>query len=131
MKKLSLILLLAILAPTLRAQDVLWYDTPAETWLQALPLGNSHMGAMVFGGTAREEIQLNDETFWSGGPHDNNSPRSLGRLQEVRDLIFAGREEEAAQIVGEDFIVGPHGMKYLTLGSMMLDFEGIGETQDF
>ena len=131
MKKISLILLLAASCLALRAQDVLWYDTPAEAWLQALPLGNSHMGAMVFGGTAREEIQLNDETFWSGGPHDNNSPRSLGRLQEVRDLIFAGREEEAAQIVGEDFIVGPHGMKYLTLGSLILDFDGIGETQDF
>ena len=131
MKKLSLILLLAVSCLAMRAQDVLWYDTPAEAWLQALPLGNSHMGAMVFGGTAREEIQLNDETFWSGGPHDNNSPRSLGRLQEVRDLIFAGREEEAAQIVGEDFIVGPHGMKYLTLGSLVLDFNGVDETEDF
>ncbi len=131
MKKISLVLLLAVSCLMLRAQDVLWYDTPAEAWLQALPLGNSHMGAMVYGGVAREELQLNDETFWSGSPHDNNSPRSLGRLQEVRDLIFAGREEEAAQIVGEDFIVGPHGMKYLTLGSLVLDFEGIGETEGF
>ena len=131
MKKIFLVLLLAVSCLALRAQDVLWYDTPAEAWLQALPLGNSHMGAMVYGGAAREELQLNDETFWSGGPHNNNSSRSLGRLQEVRDLIFAGREEEAAQIVGEDFIVGPHGMKYLTLGSLVLDFEGIGETEDF
>ena len=131
MKKIFLVLLLAVSCLALRAQDVLWYDTPAEAWLQALPLGNSHMGAMVYGGAAREELQLNDETFWSGGPHNNNSSRSLGLLQEVRDLIFAGREEEAAQIVGEDFIVGPHGMKYLTLGSLVLDFEGIGETEDF
>ena len=131
MKKYSLILVLLVSCFTLGAQDKLWYDTPAEGWLQALPLGNSHMGAMVFGGTSHEEIQLNDETFWSGGPHDNNSPRSLARLQEVRDLIFAGREEEAAAIVGEDFIVGPHGMKYLTLGSLILDFEGVGETEDF
>ena len=113
------------------AQDRLWYDSPAEVWLQALPLGNSHMGAMVFGGTAQEEIQLNDETFWSGGPHDNNSPRSLERLQEVRELIFAGKEEEAAKIVNEDFIVGPHGMKYLTLGSFVMDFIGVGEVSDF
>ena len=131
MKKYSLILVLLVSCFTLGAQDKLWYDTPAEGWLQALPLGNSHMGAMVFGGTSHEEIQLNDETFWSGGPHDNNSPRSLARLQEVRDLIFAGREEEAAAIVGEDFIVGPHGMKYLTLGSLILDFGGVGETEDF
>jgi len=113
------------------AQDVLWYDKPASIWLQALPLGNSHIGAMVYGGTGREEIQLNDETFWSGGPHDNNSPRALGRLQEVRQLIFDGKEEEAAKIVGDDFILGPHGMKYLTLGSLILDIDGVGEFSDF
>ena len=131
MKKLILSIMALSLGLLCGAQDKLWYDAPAEIWLQALPLGNSHMGAMVYGGAAREEIQLNDETFWSGGPHDNNSPRSLDRLQEVRDLIFAGQEEEAARIVGEDFIVGPHGMKYLTMGSLFLDFEGIDEYQDF
>ena len=120
-----------VLCLTVYSQDRLWYDSPARIWLQALPLGNSHMGAMVYGGTAREEIQLNDDTFWSGAPHDNNSPRSLDRLQEVRDLIFAGKEEEASDIIGKDFILGPHGMKFLTLGSLMLDFDGIGETEDF
>ncbi len=113
------------------AQDRLWYDKPAGEWLEALPLGNSAMGAMVFGGVQDEEIQLNEETFWSGGPHDNNSPRSLGRLQEVRSLIFEGKEEEAARIVNEDFIVGPHGMKYLTLGSLHLGYSGLEEYSDY
>ena len=131
MKRLILTAMALCLGMLCSAQDLLWYDSPAQVWLQALPLGNSHMGAMVYGGTAREEIQLNDETFWSGGPHNNNSPRSLDRLQEVRDLIFAGQEEEAARIVGEDFIVGPHGMKYLTMGSIILDFDGIDDTQEF
>lgn len=48
--------------------EVLWYDAPAGVWLEALPLGNSNMGAMVYGGVQKEEIQLNEETFWSGGP---------------------------------------------------------------
>lgn len=108
------------------ADNLLWYDAPAESWLQALPLGNSRTGAMVYGGISREEIQLNDETFWSGGPHSNNSDRSLQRLDEVRKLIFEGRESEAERIINEDFIVGPHGMKYLTLGSLFIDFEGMG-----
>ena len=105
-----------------QANTMLWYDAPAEIWLEALPIGNSKLGAMVFGGTETEEIQLNEETFWSGGPHNNNSPRALGRLDEVRLLIFEGKEEEAAKILDKDFIVGPHGMKYLTLGSLKMNF---------
>ncbi len=116
---------------TADAGNLLWYDAPAESWLQSLPLGNSRMGAMIYGGTQREEIQLNDETFWSGGPHNNNSSRSLARLSEVRQLIFDGKEKEAEDIINKDFIVGPHGMKYLTLGSLYIDFDGIGEVSDY
>lgn len=100
----------------------LWYDRPAAHWLEALPIGNSHMGAMVFGGSATEEIQLNEETFWSGGPHDNNSRESIYHLNEVRQLIFDGKEREAEDIINKTFIKGPHGMRFLTLGSLKLNF---------
>ena len=100
----------------------LWYDRPATVWLEALPLGNSRMGAMVYGGTEVEEIQLNEETFWSGGPHNNNSTTSLQHLDEVRNLIFAGQEKEAENIINREFIKGPHGMRFLTVGSLCLDF---------
>ena len=99
----------------------LYYDKPAKQWLEALPLGNSHMGAMVYGGTETEEVQLNEETYWAGQPHNNNSDRALARLPEVRKLIFEGKEEEAAAIIDKDFVVGPHGMKYLTMGSLRLE----------
>lgn len=111
--------------------EVLWYDAPATSWLEALPIGNSNMGAMVFGGTSREEIQINEETFWSGGPHNNNSPRALGRLDEVRSLIFEGREAEAKQIIDQDFITGPHGMKFLNAGSLFIDYPGLGEVENY
>lgn len=95
-------------------------------------MGNSHMGAMVYGGTAVEELQLNEESFWSGGPHHNNSPRSLQRLPEVRRLIFEGREKEAEDIINKDFITGPHGMRYLTLGSLRLRFaDGQAPVKDY
>jgi len=99
----------------------LYYDKPAKQWLEALPLGNSYLGAMVYGGTDTEEIQLNEETYWAGQPHNNNSDRSLARLPEVRQLIFDGKEEEAASIIDKDFVVGPHGMKFLTMGSLRLE----------
>ena len=72
----------------------LWYDAPAKHWLEALPIGNSHLGGMVYGGVQDETIQLNEETFWSGDPHNNNSTKSLENLPKVRELTFYGREEE-------------------------------------
>ena len=101
-------------------QHKLWYDKPATHWLEALPIGNSHLGAMVYGMTDGEEIQLNEETFWSGSPHDNNSHESLQHLPEVRRLIYEGKEAEAHKLIEQHFIKGPHGMRYLTLGSLKL-----------
>ena len=71
-------------------QERLWYDAPAARWLEALPIGNGQMAAMVFGGITDETIQLNESTFWSGSPHNNNSETSLQYLDQARQLIFAG-----------------------------------------
>ena len=101
----------------------LWADAPASCWLEALPLGNSRMGAMVYGGTEKEEIQLNEETFWSGGPHNNNSTTALQYLTEVRSLIFDGNDKAAADLIDKEFVKGPHGMRYLTVGSLNLQFD--------
>lgn len=108
-------------------QERLWYDAPAGRWLEALPLGNGQMAAMVFGGVADETIQLNESTFWSGSPHDNNSKTSLQHLDEVRQLIYAGREEEAEALINKEFIPGPHGQRFLTLGSLRMHFENMPE----
>ena len=112
-----------------QAQDHrLWYNSPATHWLQALPIGNSQLGAMIYGGIASEEIQVNEETFWSGSPHNNNSPEAKAHLQEVRQLIFQGREKEAHDIIDKYFFKGPHGMRFLPMGSIKLSFDyGISE----
>ena len=120
MKKL-LVLISMVCSLPLAAQDyTLWYDKPAAHWLEALPVGNSQMGAMIYGGTDTEEIQLNEETFWSGSPHDNDSPAAKAHLQEVRDSIFAGKEEAAHKIIDQYFFKGPHGMRFLPVGSVKL-----------
>ena len=111
-------------------QERLWYDAPAGRWLEALPLGNGQMAAMIFGGVAEETVQLNESTFWSGSPHDNNSKTSLAYLGQVRQLIYDGREEEAEKLINEQFIPGPHGMRYLSLGSLRMTFENIPEKVD-
>jgi len=132
MKRILTTLLCAYIALTMQAQQhQLWYDKPASHWLQALPIGNSHLGAMVYGGTDIEEIQLNEETFWSGSPHNNNSTEARAHLQEVRDSIFAGKEEGAHAILDKYFFKGPHGMRFLPLGSLKMNFHTSGETNDY
>ena len=121
MRRFFLVVTLCLVTISMSAQQhKLWYAKPASHWLEALPVGNSHLGAMVYGGTDIEEIQLNEETFWSGSPHDNNSPEAKAHLQAVRDSIFAGKEEAAHAILDKYFFKGPHGMKYLPLGSLKL-----------
>jgi len=116
-------LLLMVTGVVLQAQDHrLWYSKPAAHWLEALPVGNSKLGAMVYGGTEVETLQLNEETFWSGGPHENNSSESLEHLPEVQRLIFEGRERDAASLIDKYFVKGPHGMRYLPVGNIQLDF---------
>lgn len=109
----------------------LWYKAPAKVWTEALPLGNSHLGAMVFGGVERERIQFNEETVWGGSPYHNNSDKALEALPEVRRLIFSGREKEAEELMKKTFMTGRHGMPYQTVGSLILDFPHMQETEDY
>ena len=116
----TLLLPLVCVATAVGQPHRMWYSKPASHWLEALPVGNSHLGAMIYGGTDVEEIQLNEETFWSGQPHNNNPKEALAHLPEVRSLIFQGKEGEAAKLLDKYFVPGPHGMRFLPLGSLKL-----------
>ena len=98
----------------------LWYNRPAQHWEEALPIGNSRLGAMVYGGAGREELQINEETFWAGGPHHNNSPKAKTVLDEARRLIFEDKTMEAQKLINPNFFSGPHGMSYLNMGSLLI-----------
>ena len=76
----------------------LTYDKPATRWTEALPLGNGRIGAMVFGGTEDERVQINESTLWGGGPRDYTNPDSYTHLEEIRRLIFAGQLDKAEQL---------------------------------
>jgi alpha-L-fucosidase 2 len=101
----------------------LWYQQPAEKWTEALPIGNGRLGAMVFGGVEREHLQLNEGTLWAGGPYDPNNTNALAALPEVRRLIFAGKYDEAAKLVGDKMMAVPlRQLPYQTMGDLFLDF---------
>ena len=118
---------LSLLADNLR----LWYSRPAETWTEALPLGNSRLGVMVFGGAGTEELQLNEETVWGGGPHRNDNPKALQALPQIRQLVFEGRYKEAQDLVSRNFETPRNGMPYQTIGSLMLHFPGHESAMDY
>jgi len=111
--------------------QVLQYEAPAKMWSEALPIGNSHLGAMVYGKTDRDELQLNDETFWAGGPHSNNSDRVYPNLSKVQELIASGKTVEAQDMINANFFTGQNGMSYLTLGSMFIDYDDKSEATDY
>src|SRR3954447_20436493 len=85
----------------------LWYRQPASQWVEALPIGNGRLAAMVFGGTSEERLQLNEDTLWSGGPYDPSNPAALAALPRVRELIFKRDYAAAQTLVGEQMMARP------------------------
>src|SRR5689334_7486601 len=82
---------------------VLWYRQPAANWLQAMPLGNGMIGAMVFGGVPQERIALNESSFWSGRPHGYDDTNAFQYFPKIRDLVFADKFQEAEKMANEHF----------------------------
>ena len=124
------VLLTAWPATHVRAQGanpslVLRYDRPATEWIEALPVGNGRLGAMVFGGIARERIQFNEATVWSGGPHDYDHPGASAVLPKLRSLLFAGKQAAADSLASAAFMSVPLTQQaYQALGDIHLTFPG-------
>ena len=132
MKKSIFLLLMALCVLSGYSRELkLWYNRPAGVWVEALPIGNSRMGAMVYGGTEHETLQLNEETFWAGGPHNNNSALFREKLSEIRSLVFQDKFGEAQSLIDKVAFTGQHGMRYLTLGALTLHFPGHSSATDY
>ncbi len=133
MKRVIASVLLFVFAVCLSTAEELklWYAQPAGQWVEALPLGNSRLGVMVYGNPANEELQLNEETVWGGGPHRNDQPNALKALPEVRRLVFEGRNKEAEDLINREFMTPQSGMPYQTIGSLMLHFDGHENYTDY
>lgn len=104
---IKLLMTLALMAGyvLVKAQDLtLWYDKPAVKWVEALPLGNGRIGAMLFGGVKNERIQFNEETLWTGYPRNYNKPGAYQYLDTIRGLLFAGKQKQAEELAGREFM---------------------------
>lgn len=98
----------------------LWYTRPAQAWVEALPVGNGRLGAMVFGAVGEERLQLNEDTLWAGAPRDWNNPSALDTLPLVREALFAGDYARAEALCKR--MQGPFTQPYLALGNLYLKF---------
>ncbi len=109
----------------------LWYRRPAQKWEEALPVGNGRLGAMIFGGVETERLQLNEDTFWAGGPYDPNNPDAPALLPQVRQLIFDGKAKEATDLADKMMSRLLRQMSYQPIGDLLLDFPGASEATDY
>lgn len=112
------------------------YDKPATDWNEALPIGNSRLGAMVFGNPAKEQIQLNEETIWAGEPGNNVPKNTYDKIVAIRKLLAEGKAREAQDLSNVTFPrQAPddldYGMPYQTFGSLWLSFPGHETFRDF
>src|SRR5215471_21099227 len=126
-----------LLAPCLWGSEsstalVLWYRQPAARWTGALPLGNGRLGAMVFGGTTNERIQMNEITIWAGPPYPEPKPGGPAVLAKARQLEFEGKYSEAEDLVQKELLppaVEPRS--YQPLGDLQLKFDAPGEVKNY
>jgi alpha-L-fucosidase 2 len=110
----------------------LWYDGPAAEWTEALPVGNGRIGAMVYGGTENETVQFNEETLWSGQPHNYANPGAHNYLDELRQLLWEGKQDEAHELGNKHFMSQPFGQfSYLSFGNINLTFPGHKNVSDY
>ncbi len=128
MKIIYIISLLAILLPACDTEKkeydtILWYDKPATDWYEALPIGNGTLGAMVYGGIKNEQLQLNENTLYSGEPGDRHVNLDFSKnLPKVRALVKEGKLVEAEQIIGSEWL-GRAQDCYQPFGNLYIDFD--------
>jgi alpha-L-fucosidase 2 len=112
--------------------NLLWYETPADKWEKALPVGNGRLGAMVFGKYGEEIIQLNEETYWSGGPYSTVVSGGAKYLPEIQKLIFDGEPVKAHKLFGRHLMGYPvEQQKYQSLANLHLFFKNHEEVTEY
>jgi len=110
----------------------LWYEHPAEKWEEALPVGNGRIGGMVYGDPHREQIQFNEETLWTGEPHEYQHPGAHEYLDTIRELLFSGKQREADQLAMKNVMSVPLRQKaYQPFGDLIIEMADLGEVKDY
>ena len=109
----------------MKSNTTIYFNTPADNWNEAFPLGNGRLGAMVYGTPYTECIRLNEDSVWYGGPQDRNNKSAKEYLPKIRELIFKGRIKEAQDLCALGLSGTPENQRhYEPLGNLYLLFDG-------
>jgi alpha-L-fucosidase 2 len=133
-------------APPPQGDLVSWYRQPAGKWIEALPIGNGRLGAMIFGYVDEERVQFNDDTLWTGQPHEYQHEGAVKFLPQIRQLLqemrafeadgkqkeARAKQKEAEDLAGKEFMSEPlHQMAYQPFGDLRLKFPGHTAAADY
>ncbi len=110
---------------------VLWYEQPASEWMEALPIGNGRLGAMIFGDPKSERIQLNEDSLWPGGPDWGDSKGSPEDLEYIRKLILEGKTSTADKEIVKRFSNKDILKSHQTMGDLYLNFDTPGQVENY
>ncbi len=112
----------------------IWFNRPADSWNEALPVGNGRLGAMIFGGIEKERIELNESSVWTGKPRWDANPAALKSLPVVRRLLFQGKYKEAEELAQKN-ILGQKPQNpvatYQALGDIYFEFRNLGHLSGY
>jgi alpha-L-fucosidase 2 len=112
----------------------LCYRQPAkeDVWVEALPIGNGRLGAMIYGDVAKERLQFNEDTLWTGKPHEYQHEGAVKYLAEIRQLLADGKQGEAEKLAGREFMSQPlRQKKYLPFGDVYIEFPNSTNVSDY
>jgi alpha-L-fucosidase 2 len=100
----------------------MWCESAANAWEGALPVGNGRLGAMVFGKYGEERIQLNEDTYWTGGPYSTVVQGGSAYLSQIQKYIFEGEPVKAHKLFGRHIMGYPvEQQKYQSLANLHLE----------
>jgi alpha-L-fucosidase 2 len=117
---------------TFNPSAVVWLETPATVWTEGLPVGNGRMGGVVYGGPALDTIAFNEDSLWTGQPHDSANPTAHEVLNDLRQLLREGRQTEAHALGNERFMSKPSGQQaYQPFGEIRIQFDGHAEATGY
>ncbi len=133
MKRVIVVFFLFVSSLSFAQEYKMWYQNPAgKVWEKALPLGNGFIGGMVYGNTEEERIDLNETSFWSGGPYATSPTLNRDSLEKLRSLVFSEKYKEAENMANRVlFSHGSHGQMFLPIGSLILKFPGQKEATSY
>ncbi len=101
----------------------IWYRQPATRWIDALPVGNGRIGAMVYGDPKKERISISESTLWCG-KRDTSQNNHGGKdaLDEVYNAYYQDNLLKAQQLLEQNFLgkQGTFGTN-LPLGDLLIN----------